>query len=29
MNDKNKKKTYSCTFTREKADEEFSLIQEE
>lgn len=29
MNDKNKKKTYSCTFSREKADEEFSLIQED
>ncbi|MGP5429052.1 hypothetical protein ACTXNW_06330 [Enterococcus malodoratus] len=29
MNDKNKKKTYSCTFSREKTDEEFSLIQEE
>ena len=29
MNDKNKKKTYNCTFSREKADEEFSLIQEE
>lgn len=29
MNDKNKKKTYSCTFSREKADEAFSLIQEE
>ncbi len=29
MNDKNKKKTYSCTFSREKADEEFTLIQEE
>ena len=29
MNDKEKKKTYSCTFTREKAEEEFSLIQEE
>ncbi|WP_438782267.1 hypothetical protein [Enterococcus sp. DIV0187] len=29
MNDKNKKKTYSCTFSREKADEDFSLIQED
>lgn len=29
MNDKNKKKTYSCTFSRENADEGFSLIQEE
>lgn len=29
MNDKNKKKTYSCTFSRESADEEFTLIQEE
>lgn len=29
MNDKNKKKTYSCTFSREKADEAFTLIQEE
>jgi len=29
MNDKEKKKTYSCTFSREKADEEFTLIQEE
>lgn len=29
MNDKNKKKTYSCTFSREKSDEEFSLIQED
>lgn len=29
MNDKDKKKTYSCTFSRETADEEFMLIQEE
>lgn len=29
MNDKNKKKTYSCTFSREKADADFSLIQED
>ncbi|OTO20607.1 MULTISPECIES: hypothetical protein [Enterococcus] len=29
MNDKDKKKTYSCTFSRENADEEFTLIQEE
>lgn len=29
MNDKDKKKTYSCTFSREKAEEDFQLIQEE
>lgn len=29
MNDKDKKKTYSCTFSREKASEEFTLIQED
>ena len=29
MNDKEKKKTYSCTFSRENPDEEFQLIQEE
>ncbi|WP_438781665.1 hypothetical protein [Enterococcus sp. DIV0187] len=29
MNDKNKKKTYSCTFSRENPAEEFSLIQED
>lgn len=29
MNDKEKKKTYSCTFSREKAEEDFQLIQED
>ncbi|MGG5370375.1 hypothetical protein [Enterococcus sp. AZ196] len=29
MNDKNKKKTYSCTFSRDNPEEEFKLIQED
>ena len=29
MNDKNKQKVYSCTFSRENANEDFKLIQED
>lgn len=29
MNDKEKKKTYNCTFSRENESDAFSLVQEE